>query len=84
MIYKNGGWCGCGDYLTILATSADRSTQIVSIEAEADGYSHPEMTPHGADHRPIIEYRRCHAGGERTISRATASRWIKKLRAGNP
>ena len=78
-IYTQGGWVGCGDYLTILATSRDRSVQIVRREHEADGYHHPDMVPHGSAHTAEIEYRLCRLGGETTISASTARRWVRKI-----
>jgi hypothetical protein len=80
-LYKNGGWVGYGNFLTIEAQNKD--TQIVCIHYEADGYARPHMTPHGPDYEPPCEWRRCTRDGSVTISAATARRWIRRLRAEN-
>lgn len=73
--YKNGGWIGQGNYLTIIMDHPDR--QVVRIELEADGYAHPEMTPHPSDHRPIYMYRVIDSRGDREISYSTANRFVR-------
>ena len=75
---RAGGWIGCGNYATILAEEGD--TQIVRIEQEADGYTHPDMIPHVSPHRPHYLYERRDATGCRSISRTTARRYMMRAK----